>query len=343
MNTTANLSKNLTKEDLIKDFDMTNCLVERMEVPCFVDMNKVPKKDPNNVFDEKVLNQVLLFLSDPCNDCLFLSGESGCGKTSIILQTASRLGYAVEQVTCSAKTEIQDLIGHQVIKKGTLSYEYGVLTNAMKDGEILLINEIDMLNAGELSGLNDLLEGKPLTIIQNNGEVIYPHPNFRVIATGNTKGNGDSTGLYLGARVLNKAFLDRFRFIDCNYPSVEAEKSILSKSCPKIKDEDLNLFVQFADKVRSLNGLSDDNSRDLSYPFTTRTLLRVAKLYSNVESYSVNEAVTFGFSSRLPSVEKDFIDRLVCEIFGYEHKKELINAHEVVNKVLKTEKSKKRA
>ena len=158
------LNKYLTKEDLIKSFDLKDCLIDSIELPCMVDMNKVPKIDPNYVFNSDVLNQVLLFLAEPYNDCLFLAGESGCGKTSIILQTASRLGYAVEQITCSAKTEIQDLIGHQIIKKGTLSYEYGVLTNAMKNGEILLINEIDMLNAGELSGLNDVLEGRRIRI-----------------------------------------------------------------------------------------------------------------------------------------------------------------------------------
>ena len=330
------LNKYLTKEDLIKSFDLKDCLIDSIELPCMVDMNKVPKIDPNYVFNSDVLNQVLLFLAEPYNDCLFLAGESGCGKTSIILQTASRLGYAVEQITCSAKTEIQDLIGHQIIKKGTLSYEYGVLTNAMKNGEILLINEIDMLNAGELSGLNDVLEGKPLTIIQNNGEIIYPHPNFRVIATGNTKGNGDNTGLYLGARILNKAFLDRFRFINCDYPNREAEKSILAKVCPRISDSDLNCFVQFAEEVRNNNKVGSDGSSDLSYPFTTRSLLRVAKLYVNVESYSIQDAFNYGFSSRLNSVENDFIERLVKDVFGYEHTKVLKNVHEVVSKVLDT-------
>jgi len=331
----ALLNKYLSKEDLMKSFGIKDCLIEGIELPCMVDLNRVPKIDPNYVFSSEVLNQVLLFLAEPCNDCLFLSGESGCGKTSIILQTASRLGYAVEQITCSAKTEIQDLIGHQIIKKGTLSYEYGVLTNAMKNGEILLINEIDMLNAGELSGLNDILEGKPLTIIQNNGEIIYPHPSFRVIVTGNTKGNGDNSGLYLGARILNKAFLDRFRFVECDYPSREIEKSILEKAFPSISDEDLTKFVQFAEEVRNINKIGE-GSADLSYPFTTRSLLRVAKLYSSVKSYSILDAVNYGFSSRLCSIEKDFIERLVKDVFGYEHTKELKNSYEVVSRVLDT-------
>lgn len=342
MKLNSNLDKVLSKADLKKSFDIKTCLVEQMVIPCFVDMDKVPTKDQNYVFDESVLNQILLFLNNSFNDCLFLAGESGCGKTSIILQIASRLGYAVEQITCSTKTEIQDLIGHTVIKKGSLSFEYGVLTKAMLNGEILLINEIDMLSAGELAGLNDVLEGKPLTIVQNNGEVVKPHPNFRVIATGNTKGNGDRTGMYLGARVLNKAFLDRFRFIECQYPSAEVEKKIVAKACPRINENDLINFAKLAQKIREVNN-HDSLERDLSYPFTTRALLRIAKIYETVESYTINEAVKIGFSSRLPQVESDWIEHLVQDIFGHNHLKDLNKSHEVVNKVLEKEEEEKRA
>ncbi|MCR5625220.1 MAG: AAA family ATPase [Lachnospiraceae bacterium] len=318
------LNKNISKEELCEIFKTDTCYVNSMEVPVFCDMSKVPSLDPNYVFNTEILNQVLLFLANPYNDCLFLSGASGCGKTSIILQIASRLGYAVEQITCSAKTEIQDLIGHQIIKKGTLSYEYGALAKAMLEGEILLINEIDMLGAGELSGLNDVLEGKPLTIVANNGEVIKPHPNFRVIATGNTKGNGDNTGLYLGARVLNKAFLDRWRFVECTYPSAENEKEILRKSCPKISEEDLEHFAQLAVEIRRItNNGSDEMSCDLSCPFSTRTLLRIARFYENVEPYTIYDAVKYGFSSRLSEVESEFISRLVSDVFGNNHIKVL--------------------
>lgn len=343
-NLKSNLDKVFSKADLIKSFGIKNCIVEKMVIPCFVDMEKVPTIDNNYVFNEDVLNQVLLFLADNYNDCLFLSGESGCGKTSIILQIASRLGYAVEQITCSNKTEVQDLIGHQIIKKGTLFYEYGALTKAMLNGEILLINELDMMSAGELAGLNDLLEGKPLTIVQNNGEIIKPHPNFRVIATGNTKGNGDNSGLYLGARVLNKAFLDRFRFIECDYPSEKIEKKIIKKACPRLSEQDLNNFIKLATDIRTANKKDDDSmDHELSYPFTTRTLLRIAKIFENVESYSIYDAVKLGFSSRLPKIESNYVEKVVTNIFGHEHDKTLNDKHEVVNKVLEKEEEEKRA
>ena len=138
------------------------------------------------IFDLDTLNEILLFLCKPLHDCLYISGPSGCGKTTIIHQTAARLGWGLEHVTLSGKSEVADLIGHEVLRRGDLQFVYGPLVRAMREGHILLLNEIDMMPPNELTALNDILEGRFLTVLQNNGEIIRPHPDFRVIATANT-------------------------------------------------------------------------------------------------------------------------------------------------------------
>lgn len=303
----------LNNAELCKTFNVNKIFLKAMELPEHADPLFVPELNSNYVFDEKILNQVLLFLADPSHDCLFLSGTSGCGKTSLILQIASRLNYPVQSITVSNKTEIQDLIGHPVLKNGTLAFEYGALTNAMLKGEILLINEIDMIGAGELSALNDVLEGKPLVIVQNKGEVIKPHKNFRVIATGNTKGNGDETGFYNGARILNKAFLDRWRFIECTYTSKDNEMNIIKKANPNLTDDEVDKLCTLSYEIRRVSGGAD--AVGISTPFSTRTLLRIAHLFASID-ISIYEAVEMGFSSRLVTLEHDYIDRLTKDIFG---------------------------
>lgn len=303
----------LNNAELCKTFNVNKIFLKAMALPEHADPLFVPELNSNYVFDEKILNQVLLFLADPSHDCLFLSGASGCGKTSLILQIASRLNYPVQSITVSNKTEIQDLIGHPVLKNGTLAFEYGALTNAMLKGEILLINEIDMIGAGELSALNDVLEGKPLVIVQNKGEVIKPHKNFRVIATGNTKGNGDETGFYNGARILNKAFLDHWRFIERTYTSKDNEMNIIKKANPNLTDDEVDKLCTLSYEIRRVSGGAD--AVGISTPFSTRTLLRIAHLFATID-ISIYDAVEMGFSSRLVKVEYDYIDRLTKDIFG---------------------------
>lgn len=92
-----------------------------------------------------------------------------------------------------------------------MRFQYGPLAAAMRFGHVLVLNEVDLADAGELAGLNDVLEGRPLVLAENAGEIIRPHPMFRVICTANSCGNGDDSGRYAGVQQQNLAFLDRFR------------------------------------------------------------------------------------------------------------------------------------
>lgn len=94
--------------------------------------------------------------------------------------------------------ELSDLVGQFVLIEGSTRFVHGPLAVALREGHLLLLNEIDLMDPAELAGLNDVIEGHPLVIPQNGGEVIRPHPKFRVFATGNSAGAGDTTGLYPG-------------------------------------------------------------------------------------------------------------------------------------------------
>jgi cobaltochelatase CobS len=175
---------------------------------------------------------VLCWLEDPHGDALYLSGPTGCGKSSLVCQTAARLNIPVQPVTAHARLEILDLVGHLALVNGCMSFVDGPLIAAMRHGDLLLIDELDLLEPATAAALNSIVEGRPLLIPQTN-ELITPHPAFRVAATGNSVGAGDTTGLYQGVLRQNLAFMDRFRLVQINYPETALEEDFLVRNTPK--------------------------------------------------------------------------------------------------------------
>lgn len=301
-----------------------------------LDHSSVPKLDPTYVFDENLTNQIVAYLLQPNSDCLYIAGDAGCGKTTHVLQIASRLGWSVEQATLSTVVDIQDLIGHQTIVNGTLTWVDGALTRAMRYGKILVLNEIDTMRSGDLTLLNDVLDGKDLTIIQNNCEVVKPHKNFRVVCTANSFGSGDASALYNGVRVLNQAFLDRFRFLKATYPSATVETQIVKNKYPQLDDNLISKIIELANTVRAVMAAASNDAQMLALnaPFSTRTVCKIAGLMS-LGTMPIQEAVDVAIANRLNSDERAYIQRTTNDIFGHKEeakaKKPEVKVSDVLN------------
>lgn len=135
-------------------------------------------------FRNEDLHRIIMFIANPLGDALYLIGLTGIAQTSMIIQIASRLNWPVQQVTCHAWLELNDLTGEFMLVDGSMLFEHGPLSKAVRDGHLLILNEIDLMDPSELiSGLNKILEGQPLVITQNDGEIIMPHPKFRLVFT----------------------------------------------------------------------------------------------------------------------------------------------------------------
>ena len=238
----------------------------------------VPVAHENYVFRREVLRDLLGFLRKPNNDALFITGPTGSGKTSAILETCARLNWPVQSLTLNARFEFAHLTGHFTFSASApgeapqMRFQYGPLAVAMKYGQVLVLNEVDLADAGELAGLNDCLKGRPLVLADNAGEVLYPHPMFRVICTANSCGNGDNSGRYAGVQQQNLAFLDRFRFLEVPYQDAKVEEELLTKLAPAMKPV-LGGMVQLANEIRKLF-----TEGRLSVTLSTRTLVRWAQI-----------------------------------------------------------------
>jgi len=270
------------------------------------------------VFRNDLLRDVLAYLHDAAGDGMFLTGPTGSGKTSLITQIASRLNWPVQSVTCHGRMELNALIGQFVLVNGSTQYVHGPLAVAARDGHLLILNESDLMDPSELAGLNDIIEGQPLVIAENGGEVIKPHPKFRVFATGNSAGAGDGSGLYQGVLRQNLAFMDRFRVIHVGYPDAELEKQVVLAAVPKMPAEIVEKMILVAEEIRRLFMGSDSEAGELTVTMSTRTLVRWATLSltfkgaPSVFHYALQQALT----ARAEPEQREAIHRIAADVFG---------------------------
>lgn len=206
----------------------------------------------NYTFNEGFLRDFLAFLKiSRGKEAFYIVGPTGSGKTSGVMQVAARLRVPVHSVTAHSRLEVPEIIGRFVVVNGSMQWVDGPLVVAMKTGSWFVINEFDYLEPPTAAGLNSVLEGCPLEIPET-GELVVAHPNFRFIATANTNGAGDQTGLYQGTLRQNIAAMDRFFITQVDYPSVEDETKILAATAAALPESIRSAMIKVANDIRSL-------------------------------------------------------------------------------------------
>lgn len=236
-----------------------------------------PAPDLDYIFHETSRDVIVWLMNS--SDPLYVFGPTGSGKTSLIKQLAARLNYPVFEVTGHSRLEFPELVGHLSVRDGNMEFQYGPLALAMRFGGLFVLNEIDLLEPATATGLNGILDGEPLCIPENGGELIKPHPMFRFAATANTNGGSDETGLYQGTLRQNLAFLDRFWLCEVGYPAKDAEETLLARHAPKLPDTIRRKMVEYAGEIRKLfMGEAGVAGTSIEVTFSTRTLLRWADL-----------------------------------------------------------------
>ena len=207
---------------------------------------------------------------------VYITGLSGNGKTLMVDQVCADLKRELVRVNITKETDETDLIGSYELVDGNTVRREGPVITAMRRGAILLLDETDY-GSERLLCLQPILEGKGY-FDKKTGEFIHPKTGFNVIATANTKGKGSDDGRFIGANVLNEAFLERFAItVEQEYPAEKVELAILKNNFDRlgIKDEESAIkLVKWAAVIRKS---FDEGAVDEI--ISTRRLVHIVRAY----------------------------------------------------------------
>ena len=271
----------------------------------------VPELDTTYKFDPETTRAILAGFEH--NRRVMIQGYHGTGKSTHIEQVAARLNWPCVRVNLDSHISRIDLIGKDaiVLKDGKQVTEFreGLLPWCLQNPVALTFDEYDAGRPDVMFVIQRILEthGK-LTLLDQN-RVIRPHPAFRLFATTNTIGLGDTTGLYHGTQQINQGQMDRWNIVTTlNYLEHDVEVDIVLAKCASYDSkegrETLSAMVRVADLTRNafMNG-------DISTVMSPRTVLTWAE---NAEIFG-----DIGFGFRVTFLNKcDELERpTVAEFF----------------------------
>ena len=244
---------------------------------------------------------------------IYVTGLSGNGKTTMILQAAANAKRTCFRVNITRQTDESDLIGGFRLVNGDTVWVDGPAVVAAKQGAILLLDEID-LGGPALMCLQPLLEGNGI-FVKKTGEYVVPAPGFNILATANTKGKGDETGSFAHTGIMNEAMLDRFPVtLEQPYADPKTETKILEGKASNFgvdaaaEKDFISDLVQWADNIRKTY-----MAGGMSEIVTTRRLESILKAFSIFGKHTT--AIEMGISRFDEQTKSDMI-RLYEKISG---------------------------
>lgn len=299
-----------------KDMDGKPIQVEVLEDRKDATKNMVPVKDSGYVFDGEKTATICMGLDARLNTPVLLWGYHGSGKSTLAEQICNRLNRPALRVQHSVDTESSDIVGQWVLEGDRTVFHLGPLARAMRDGLVYIADEYDFALPNVLAVYQAVLEGAPLFIKQapEDMALIKPHKDFRFIATGNTNGSGDETGLYQGTQIQNAANYSRFGItVKIDYQKPETEKTIISNKIGALPADDLDKIFQFVGKVRE----AYDN-RSITNTLSTREVLMIVTqaCFKGRERPNFMYGIEHAFLNRMSSIDSGAIKKIAERIFS---------------------------
>ncbi|MEM6636213.1 MAG: cobaltochelatase subunit CobS [Pseudomonadota bacterium] len=290
-----------------------------MKIKSFAESSdRVPDVDTTYKFDPDTTLAILAGFSH--NRRVMIQGYHGTGKSTHIEQVAARLKWPCVRVNLDSHISRIDLIGKDAIKlrdgKQVTEFHEGILPWALRNPTAIVFDEYDAGRADVMFVIQRVLEvdGK-LTLLDQN-EVITPHPFFRLFATSNTVGLGDTTGLYHGTQQINQGQMDRWSLVaTLNYLSHDAEAAIVLAKCPHYNTEKgrktIGQMVTVADLTRTAF-----MAGDLSTVMSPRTVLAWAQ--NNEIFRSIGYAFRLTFLNKCDELERQTVAEFYQRCFDEE-------------------------
>jgi cobaltochelatase CobS len=282
-----------------------------MQVQAFAERTEhVPELDEDYLFNKETTLAILAGFA--FNRRVMITGYHGTGKSTHIEQVAARLNWPCIRINLDSHISRIDLIGKDaiVLKDGKQITEFkeGILPFAYQHNIALVFDEYDAGRPDVMFVIQRILESSGRLTLLDQSRVIRPHAAFRLFATANTVGLGDTTGLYHGTQQINQAQMDRWSIVSAlNYlPHAQEVGVVLSKNKSYNNDKGKKVIanmVRVADLTR--NAFMQGDLSTVMSPRTVITWAQNADIFSDV-----------GFAFRLTFLNKcDELERAIVAEF----------------------------
>jgi cobaltochelatase CobS len=276
----------------------------------------VPEIDPTYRFDPETTIAILAGFAN--NRRVLVQGYHGTGKSTHIEQVAARLNWPCVRVNLDSHISRIDLIGKDAIVlnegKQVTEFQDGILPWAYSNPVALVFDEYDAGRPDVMFVIQRILETEGKLTLLDQSRVIKPNKYFRLFATANTVGLGDTSGLYHGTQQINQGQMDRWNIVTIlNYLSNKEEEQIIVNKIKKMNNktgkEVIKSMVATADLSRAgfING-------DISTVMSPRTVLTWAENYLMFND--AEYAFKLSFLNRCDELERPIIEEYFQRSFG---------------------------
>ena len=297
-----------------------------MEVDAFSKKNEfVPEVDKDYKFDRDTTLAILSGFN--YNKKVIVHGYHGTGKSTHITQVAARLNWPCLRINLDSHISRIDLIGKDaiVVKDGKQVTQFieGLLPWAFQNPVALVFDEYDAGRPDVLFVLQRILESDGYFTLIDKNKVVKQNEYFRLFATANTIGLGDTTGLYTGTQQINQAQMDRWNIVTTlNYLTLEKEMEVVLAKNKNLNNSKGKEKVSNMIKVASLTR-KGFIAGDISTVMSPRTVLHWAE---NSEIFKdIGYAFRVTFLNKCDEIEKSIIAEYYQRCFGEELPESMIN------------------
>ena len=297
-----------------------------MEIEAFSKKNDyVPEIDKNYIFDRDTTLAILSGFA--FNKRVLIQGYHGTGKSTHIEQIAARLNWPCVRINLDSHVSRIDLIGKDAITlkdgKQITEFKEGILPWAIQNSIALVFDEYDAGRPDVMFVIQRVLEADGNFTLLDKNKVIKQNKYFRLFATTNTVGLGDTTGLYHGTQQINQGQMDRWNIVSTlNYLSLEKEMEIVLAKNKNLNNSKGKEKVSNMIKVASLTR-KGFIAGDISTVMSPRTVLHWVE---NSDIFKDNGyAFRVTFLNKCDEVEKNIISEYYQRCFGEELPESMIN------------------
>ena len=290
-----------------------------LEVDAFSKKNEyVPEIDKNYKFDKDTTLAILSGFS--FNKRVLVQGYHGTGKSTHIEQVAARLNWPCIRVNLDSHISRIDLIGKDAITikdgKQITEFQEGILPWSIQNPIALVFDEYDAGRPDVMFVIQRVLEADGKLTLLDTNKVIHPNKSFRLFATANTVGLGDTSGLYHGTQQINQGQMDRWSIVSSlNYLPANQEIEIILSKVPswntKKGKETISKMVALADLTRK-GFISGDLSTVMS-PRTVITWAENSQIFSDIKL-----GFALSFLNKCDELEKTTVSEYFQRCFNIE-------------------------